>query len=367
MRKLFLLLLAFPLLSYGQYGVPKKFSQIPVSTVPAVSASDYFVGTHNNGDGTFTDYLYQPSSSIVDTITSLILGVTYAALDSGLATRASDSLVNALNTEAQKQIDSNIVAIDSVAALATANTFNQVLKYGYTTNRTAEFGKAISSHPYSSLTLGMAADSSGSIIVKDSTNSLQTEIGMIGGDMGIAVLSGSNGASISTSHGITYTYAGYNTGMFNKFFELNSNSYSGANYIMESATTNYDTYDSLRDGINGYFLTTSDTPGNAAATNFVATPRNIPTYTHTVYTPVTTATVNVLANQTSIIAPSGTIAALTIHFPASPTNNTCVVITYAQTVSVITYTGGTVVNGASSSVAGQTNFFWYDSATSTWY
>lgn len=83
MKHLFIFLSLIPFICSAQTGTPKKFSQIPVYATPAVSSTDYFIGTHDNGDGTYTDYRYQPSTSIVDTI----LGVTYTALDSGLLTR----------------------------------------------------------------------------------------------------------------------------------------------------------------------------------------------------------------------------------------------------------------------------------------
>jgi hypothetical protein len=79
-----LLLLLASWSSYGQLN--KKFSQIPHYSVGIMTPTDYLVGTHDNGDGTFTDYLYQPSSSIIDTV----IGVTYFALDSGLATRVAN-------------------------------------------------------------------------------------------------------------------------------------------------------------------------------------------------------------------------------------------------------------------------------------
>lgn len=79
MRKIFLLLLLLPMLTFGQ-GV--KFSALPIFTRP-LSDSDKFVGTHINPNGSTTVYQFTPVASIIETI----LGVTYSALDSGLATR----------------------------------------------------------------------------------------------------------------------------------------------------------------------------------------------------------------------------------------------------------------------------------------
>jgi hypothetical protein len=73
---------------------------------------------------------------------------------------------------------------------------------------------------------------------------------------------------------------------------------------------------------------------------------------HSLFTPMTGATITLLNNQRNIVNPSGAIAALTITLPASPANNDVVFVKFTQAVTTVTYSGGTVVDGIVSPSAG---------------
>lgn len=88
---------------------------------------------------------------------------------------------------------------------------------------------------------------------------------------------------------------------------------------------------------------------------------------HTIFTPATGNTITVINNQENIIKPTGTIATLTIALPASPNNNDVVNFTATQIVSAITYSGGTVIGGLTSTVVGSQWHLTYDAGTTTWY
>jgi hypothetical protein len=88
---------------------------------------------------------------------------------------------------------------------------------------------------------------------------------------------------------------------------------------------------------------------------------------HTIFAPSSAGTVVLIDNQVNIINPSATIAALTVTFPSSPSNNDRVVVKYTQAVTAITYSGGTLIGGLASSTAGSTVIFTYDSGTTDWY
>jgi len=88
---------------------------------------------------------------------------------------------------------------------------------------------------------------------------------------------------------------------------------------------------------------------------------------HTIFTPTTGNTITLLNNQQNIINPTASLAALTITFPTSPLNNDVVYIKYTQSVSSITYAGGTVIAGPVSAASGDGHWWTYDSSSSSWY
>lgn len=91
---------------------------------------------------------------------------------------------------------------------------------------------------------------------------------------------------------------------------------------------------------------------------------------HTISTPTTAATVTLINNYINIINPSGTIAALTINFPNSPSNNDFIEVTFDQIVTSVTYvagTGGATIKGQINGVVGGQKRWDYDSGTNTWY
>lgn len=88
---------------------------------------------------------------------------------------------------------------------------------------------------------------------------------------------------------------------------------------------------------------------------------------HTIFTPTTGSTITLINNQYNIVNPAGAILALTVTLPSSPANNDYVYIKYAQAVTTVTYTGGTVVDGIVSPAAGGLVVLQYDSGTTSWY
>lgn len=93
----------------------------------------------------------------------------------------------------------------------------------------------------------------------------------------------------------------------------------------------------------------------------------VPLINHTIFTPTTGATVNVVKNQTNIIDPASALLALTINLPGSPTNNQFVDLKFTQQITTVTYTGGTIAGGLASPIAGSFTKLVFDSATNTWY
>ena len=89
-------------------------------------------------------------------------------------------------------------------------------------------------------------------------------------------------------------------------------------------------------------------------------------YVHSIFTPATGGTVNLIANNYNIINPSGAIATLTVNLPSSPVNNDIVYIKYTQAVTTVTYANGTVVDGITSPTAGGLVTLVYDQSNNSW-
>lgn len=91
---------------------------------------------------------------------------------------------------------------------------------------------------------------------------------------------------------------------------------------------------------------------------------------HAISTPTTSATVTLTNNYINIVNPSGTIAALTINFPNSPSNNDFVEVTFDQIITSVTYvagTGGATIKGQINGIVGGQKRWDYDTGTNTWY
>ena len=110
----------------------------------------------------------------------------------------------------------------------------------------------------------------------------------------------------------------------------------------------------------GYVLT-SDASGNASWTSAPGG--------KAIFTPGSGDNVTAVFG-TNIINPSAGIAALTITLPASPTDNQTLYFTFTNSITALTFTGGTVALPLGAvSVSGVSVKYWltYDAGTSTWY
>lgn len=85
-------------------------------------------------------------------------------------------------------------------------------------------------------------------------------------------------------------------------------------------------------------------------------------------TPTTGATITI-SSTTSVLTinPSGSLLALTLAFPGSPSNGQIVFINTTQAVGTVTYSGGTFVGGLASFSANGTAAFVYSSGDSSWH
>lgn len=160
--------------------------------------------------------------------------------------------------------------------------------------------------------------------------------------------------SASTEPGRVLVFPNFNGSSFNWSF---ATTVQNADASVVSTLTNGYTYILEAHGSQGW-LVVSRTSSNAGGIN---------NYLHTITTPTTGGTVNLVNNQYNIINPAGALVALTVNLPSGPVNNDVVYIKLTQTVSTLTYANGTVVDGIASPVSGSLVVLTFDSATSSWY
>lgn len=88
-------------------------------------------------------------------------------------------------------------------------------------------------------------------------------------------------------------------------------------------------------------------------------------YTHTVFTPSTGGSINAVTANNNIIN-TGTLAALTIVFPASPVDGDKVMVTVKGAITSVSYSGGTV-NGPTSFLANGQHLYEYVQSANQWF
>lgn len=86
---------------------------------------------------------------------------------------------------------------------------------------------------------------------------------------------------------------------------------------------------------------------------------------HIIFSPTTGSSITILPNQKNIIN-SAPLAALVFALPSSPVDNTIIDVKFANNITAITYTGGTVI-GNTTGIGGTTMTLTYDLTTTTWY
>lgn len=86
-------------------------------------------------------------------------------------------------------------------------------------------------------------------------------------------------------------------------------------------------------------------------------------------TPTTGSTITVNSNGfvKLVINPAGSLLALTVTLPASPTDGDIVTIGTSQAVTTLTMNGGTIVGGLSTLSIASFATYVYNSDSTTWY
>jgi hypothetical protein len=95
------------------------------------------------------------------------------------------------------------------------------------------------------------------------------------------------------------------------------------------------------------------------------TPPSIQRFTPTTGQTVTPANSN--ANIVMIIKPAGLLAALTIAFPSAPFDGQRIIATATQIITILTLSGGTIINPLTSLALNGYFSFIYIAADNAWY
>lgn len=85
--------------------------------------------------------------------------------------------------------------------------------------------------------------------------------------------------------------------------------------------------------------------------------------------PITGSTVNVNTNGNVVllINPAGSLLALTIAFPASPTTGDRIEVSSSQAVTTVTMNGGTIIGAIASFVIGSKATYVYGGSAASWF
>lgn len=94
--------------------------------------------------------------------------------------------------------------------------------------------------------------------------------------------------------------------------------------------------------------------------------RLIPQVQYSAPTTGSTVTVQSTGHVRLLINPAGSLLALTISFPGSPSDGDVLQLGSTQAVTTVTMSGGTIVGGLTSFVVGSTATYCYSVTASEW-
>lgn len=100
--------------------------------------------------------------------------------------------------------------------------------------------------------------------------------------------------------------------------------------------------------------------------NVTISDRLVPAVQYAAPTTGSTVTINSNGNVKLLLNPAGSLLALTIAFPASPSDGDMVTIGSTQAITTVTMSGGTIVAPLTTAVIGTSATFIYSATASSW-
>lgn len=94
--------------------------------------------------------------------------------------------------------------------------------------------------------------------------------------------------------------------------------------------------------------------------------RLIPTVQYSAPTTGSTVTVGSTGNTQLLLNPAGSLLALTVTMPSSPSDGDRVEMGCTQTVTTLTMNGGTIIGALTTTVAGTAGTWVYSATASSW-
>lgn len=106
--------------------------------------------------------------------------------------------------------------------------------------------------------------------------------------------------------------------------------------------------------------------GNAATTSTMDS-RTVPTIQYAAPTTGSTVTIGSTGSTRLILNPAGTLVALTVAFPSTPSDGDYVSICSSQAITALTMSNGTVIGPLTTAAIGTFASYIYNATASSWF
>lgn len=104
-----------------------------------------------------------------------------------------------------------------------------------------------------------------------------------------------------------------------------------------------------------------------AATTYTMDARTVPTIQYATPTTGSTVTVGSTGSTRLLLNPAGSLVALTIAFPSTPSDGDIVQMGSSQAITTVTMSNGTVIGPLTTMAIGTFATYLYSSTTSSWF
>lgn len=104
-----------------------------------------------------------------------------------------------------------------------------------------------------------------------------------------------------------------------------------------------------------------------SATTYTMDSRTVPTIQYATPTTGSTVTIGSTGSTRLILNPAGTLVALTVTLPSSPSDGDYVQLCSSQAITTLTMNGGTIVGSLTTAAIGTFAAYIFNATTSSWF